>query len=262
MGRMNGRLAVLAAIFLALMAIPTPAYAAANDDFDAATAITSLPFSGSADFSTATPAADDPTDCQFGTPTAWFAYTAPEDQRVAASVALTAGHGHISAYTGSRGALTNAGMCDQHSGILAVSPGATVYFMVADVFFSGGVETFSLLLAPPLVSVDASINTRATLTRGGTVILTGTVTCNTPAQVDVNGELRQKKGLNIVRGGYGVSVACGSSGIATWSAIVDGGSRAFLVGGATASLNSGGCDSFTCDFDNPTRTVSIKIVRR
>jgi len=134
---------------------------AANDDFDNATIIASLPFSNSFNLADATHASDDPTNSLFinedlaypqGGPTVWYRYTPTVDTDI---IADNAGGNFlvIFVYTGARGSLTNVAV-NTSSSFCAFGPlrplrlhtfaGVTYYFMVTDFTFCPVDLVFSL----------------------------------------------------------------------------------------------------------------------
>lgn len=244
---------IVLAVALALTAWATPARA----DTTSATPITAIPYSDAVDFSSA--AADtEATDCTYGLPTVWYTYTATSDQALVANASITT-HSHISVFTGSPGSLS-AIVCDSHPPTLfEITAGQTVYIAVVDIEGVGGVDTFTLQLAPPPFDIELTLNGVATLgSIPGTVIVSGTVTCNNDAEfVEVSGSLRQKQGLAVARGDFYVNSTC-SSTPTSWTATVDGGTRIFLTKAATLSAVAFGCDGFTCDSDTETRAVRVR----
>ena len=254
-GRVRRRLLLLILVAAAMLA-GTPAWA----DTATATPINSVPYSDSIDFSTAS-ADTDATDCTYGMATVWYTYTSPSDQALVANASTTT-HSHVSILTGSPGSLT-ALVCDAHPPArIEVASGQTVYLAVVDIDGSGGSDTFTLEVAPPPFEVAVTLDGLAKLgSAPGTAIVSGTATCNTDAEIYISGNLRQKQGLNLVRGEFGVYSPCSSDPI-SWTTSVDGGSRVFLTKSATLIGTASGCDrfQFTCDSDSATRTV--KIVRK
>src|SRR6266498_706731 len=122
-----------------------------NDDFDAAVAVGSLPFSNSISTVGATSAPDDPTGCT-NNGSVWFNFTPDHDTLLQAD---TFGSGYdtvLSAYIGTRGALSLVpGACNDDSGstqsrITFTSTAGTAYhFLVGQCCGSGGGSlTFSL----------------------------------------------------------------------------------------------------------------------
>jgi hypothetical protein len=117
-----------------------------NDDFDNATAITSLPFHDALDTAAATVAPDDPTDCA-GTNvhTVWYAFTATADATLTADTTQSSYLAVVCIYTGSRGTLNKVADGLQQASFQA-SAGVTYYLIVADYvsFGEGGNLVFQL----------------------------------------------------------------------------------------------------------------------
>lgn len=142
---------LLVALVASLLHASPPALAAppANDDFNAATVIGALPFSGFQDTFEATPAVDDP-NCSFGSEaTVWYAFTPAENQRLTANTFGSDFDTVLSAYTGSRGAL-NRVACNDDAGngfqsriAFDATAGTTYYFMIGSFDF-GGQLSFAL----------------------------------------------------------------------------------------------------------------------
>jgi probable HAF family extracellular repeat protein len=134
--------------------IPPPP---ANDDFEAATVITALPFSDSLDTSSATTAPDDP-NCRGQGPTVWYTFTAPATQRIDANTFGGAVEGSydtvLTVYRGRRGALEEIACNDDAGSVLSqvifeATAGETYYFMIGS-FGSGagGPLVFDVSVAP------------------------------------------------------------------------------------------------------------------
>lgn len=152
--RSRGRMAVVSVVAAALATVvPGVAHAAAppaNDDFDNATVVTSLPFTAQEDSGAATKAADDPGWCSgyAAAGTVWFSYTATQDGLLRAT---TAGSDHrtlLSANTGARGGLLNvADACDFGTGpaiTFRATAGTTYSFLVAGIDTPGGALEFAV----------------------------------------------------------------------------------------------------------------------
>jgi hypothetical protein len=88
-----------------LASVPTPA----NDDFDNATAITTLPFMDARDTTGATTATDDPRACFYPQASVWYSFTAPANMKVEASTSGSDYLAFVAIFTGSRGALSAVG---------------------------------------------------------------------------------------------------------------------------------------------------------
>jgi hypothetical protein len=129
-------LAVVVAALLGTL-VPGVAHAAPpdNDDFDASTPITALPFTTQLDRTEATRALDDPTNC-VGWPaegSVWFHHTTTEDGIVRIDTDGSDLDVKLSVLIGSRGDLRSLG-CSGPGGplTLRVTAGQTYYFMAAD----------------------------------------------------------------------------------------------------------------------------------
>ncbi len=112
-----------------------------NDDFDAATAITTLPYTDTQDLTDYTLAADDPLlACAAGdrgAHSAWYVYVSPTDARLAVDTLGSEVDAVLAVYTGTRGALTLLACNDDAHGEQAqlrgldVAQGTTYYFEAA-----------------------------------------------------------------------------------------------------------------------------------
>jgi hypothetical protein len=134
----------------------------ANDDFDDAVVITSLPFTDNLNTSEATTAPDDPADpddpavCFVGSHTVWYQFTPSKNMRINANTSGSDFDTGIAVFTGTRGALTFIGCNDdlltgrqvQSSVTFDAVAGQTYYFMVGSFGDSpGGNLVFNVKLA-------------------------------------------------------------------------------------------------------------------
>lgn len=96
----------------AVSSVPPPA----NDDFDAATSITVVPFSETIDVGSATSAPDDPSSsCGGQGPSVWYDFTPDSAGRYAISTEGSSYDTLVTVYTGSRGALSEVACNDNYS---------------------------------------------------------------------------------------------------------------------------------------------------
>jgi PKD repeat protein len=163
-------LAVATMLAVVLMIVlPARAAPPANDDFYAATNITSLPFSEGINTSEATSTPDDPyPTCNYPPnhtreATVWYQFIPPETQFVTAIAASNDYNNVLAVYTGAPGSFQQIA-CDilGHPVTLQAESGNTYYFMVAAMEPSpypdpsgggyGGWLNFSLSAAPPPVA--------------------------------------------------------------------------------------------------------------
>ena len=109
----------------------------ANNDFEAAQQVDSLPYEDNRDVLRATAAADDPWCLQHSTNTVWYRYTPSTDLAVAADTAGSGYDTRLCVYEGSRGALTEVASNDDANGTFFAAltanllAGTTYWFMVA-----------------------------------------------------------------------------------------------------------------------------------
>jgi hypothetical protein len=134
----------------------------ANDDFDDAIAIDSLPFNDAQDTRVTFTPDDDPTpDCGANVRnTVWYTYTAPADGIVRLRTEGSDFDTILSVWTGARGALTQVA-CDDRSGMgtaslidLEVTPGTTYHIMIGGDQGRSGDLSFSAVDLTPLVPVN------------------------------------------------------------------------------------------------------------
>ena len=228
----------------------------ANDDFDNATTVTEpLPFSDQVNTIDATTADDDP-DCFGQGPTVWYAYTPSVDILVEANTFGSDYDTALSAYTGTRGDLTQVA-CNDDSGMgvqsrvtVAALAGETVFFMVGAFFGGmGGELVFAVDEAPPPgppLIIDLAIDPAGSFDKAGTAFVSGTVTCSKPALVSISGELRQVVGRFVLLGFLDAFVFC--DGEASWEAIVSSETGVFRGGQAKISATGFAFDPETDEF--------------
>lgn len=130
----------------------------ANDDFDDANIVHTLPYTDTVDTTYATRAADDP-GCEGSTGTVWYAYTPASDMRLEVSAETTDYYAvEMSVYTGERGSLTQLFCTYAYDGAhyrFTVTAGETYYLMVGIPWGNAGRPiTFNLQEAPPLPPND------------------------------------------------------------------------------------------------------------
>jgi hypothetical protein len=137
--------------------------APANDDFDHATVIATVPFSDHVDTSGATSAADDPTSCSPANNSVWYSFIAPVNETVSIDT-FGGSFAFASAYTGSRGALTQVACGDMIGFSVAASwvatAGVTYHIMVAGPLGAGGNKALNVSaredLQPPVITSSAN----------------------------------------------------------------------------------------------------------
>lgn len=214
--------AVLALVFIGIAARPAAAQVPplsqevmdettppGNDDFDAATVVSALPFDDSIDTRGATGAADDPLcDGQCGT--VWYRYTPEGDNAIGVTTWGSTYDTRIFVYTGMRGALEWVSELSNASYRLAVSAGTTYHFMILSPTFdlTGGRLRFSVTDGPPL-SLALGLDPPAVMDkRSGIITVRGAITCSKPAQVFVSVRLERFLAQRYLRAGRVMALAC------------------------------------------------------
>jgi hypothetical protein len=132
-----------------------PAFAQpANDDFDAATVVTGLPFIDSISTVDATTAGDDPF-CNGFEHTVWYSFTPAQDATIRADTSGSDYSTSLSVYTGSRGALSQVACASLPAQVtFNASANTTYFFMVASVCCGNPGGNLVFRLNPPPANDD------------------------------------------------------------------------------------------------------------
>jgi hypothetical protein len=215
-----------------------------NNGFDNATVITSLPFSDSLDTTDATKANDDP-DCSGAedSHTVWYSFTPAADTDVSANTFGSDYDTTLSAYTGTRGALSQVACSDdsadslQSAILFTASAGVTYHLMVASFDgASGGAMVLSVAVAPPPLRMRITIGPNGSVNADGVARIRGTLTCSRRANpVNLFGSLRQERRTSVTLGYFDVAVRC-SAGSQRWRARVVGETGFYRDGRARATV--------------------------
>jgi hypothetical protein len=230
-------LATLVGVAAALTLGARPALAAppANDDFDNAVVIGALPFQDTRDTTEATTAADDP-DCVGRAHTVWYRFTPTVGATI---VAHTAGSDYdttLSAYTGTRGSLTQVACNDDAIGLqsriqLDVAAGTTYHFMVGSFDDSpGGNLVLTVQVLPPPMELAVDLAADGTVDQDGVATLHGTLTCSRQGEIDLTVGLRQRLDGRVSVGFAATTIDC--AGTEQWSVEVVGETGRFRPGDA------------------------------
>jgi hypothetical protein len=254
-------------VTLALLASPVQAAAPNNDEAGDALTIASVPYTTTLNTSEATVG---PEDSGCGLATVWYAFTPDTDGTYAFDTVGSDYDTTLAVLEGSPGSLSVLACNDDALGLLSALllqlQGGTTYYIEAGTCCgsgevgqvgSGGMLVLNVGPEHSPFSVELAVDRQATIgSTPGTAIISGTVTCNQPGFVDIYGDLRQKQGLNVVRGDFYASSTCSSTPTA-WTATVDAGSRVFLPKKATVNAQAYGCDPFTCDSTSLSEIVRL-----
>jgi hypothetical protein len=255
---------------LLLLLHPAAGLAAlANDDFDSATPVGTLPFTDTLDITQATVAGDDPLECFGGPPagTVWYSFTPTFSGLVAPVVVPNPYLFGVPLYTGSRGSLTLE-YCG--SVVYNVTAGVTYHFMLASLVPDLGTITFSLdRYIPPQVSLAVN-STGLVNPKTGEATLSGTFSCSSDIGAAIGddgaaGRLRQLFARRFfIDGFFDITPPTVCTGATTpWTATVVGSNGLFAAGkahvlaGVTACDSNGVCADATVDKD-----IQLKSARR
>lgn len=226
-------LAILVGVAAALALGTQPALAAPppNDDFDNAIVIPALPFQDTQDTTEATTAPDDP-DCVGRAHTVWYRFTPTVDATI---VAHTAGSDYdttLSAYTGTRGSLTQIACNDDAIGLqsriqIDVTAGTTYHLMAGSFDDSpGGTLVLTVQELPPPMQLSVDLAPTGSVNRRGVATLHGTLTCSRPGAIDLTVGLRQRESIGFA----GTTIDC--DGTERWRVRVVGETGGFRPGRA------------------------------
>jgi hypothetical protein len=245
----------------AAMAVPPP-----NDDFDAATVISSLPFTDSLNTTEATTASDDP-DCFGNGPTVWYSFTAGSDIHVDANTFGSDYDTTVSVYTGSRGSLTQIACNDDTGGVQSqvvfqATPGVT-YFIMVGAFASGPGGNLQLTVQetlPPEISL--SLDNTGFVDRQGVASISGSVSCNQPLGVNIGISLTQSVGRFVIQGFGGTFVNCEPPSV-PWRVSISGTNGRFAGGRAHVEADAFACNSAGfCTSDHKSADIRLRGVRQ
>lgn len=190
----------------------TPLPPVAGDDFDAATPVTTTPYSDTLDVSRATPAEDDPTDCFGNAASVWYAFTPSESGTLDISTAGSDYDPALGVYTGSRGALSPLACNDDDAGLTSyvsfeATEGVTYYVLAVAAWSSPpGTLQLSATLTPPAPPLTLRLGYDAQAVvdeQTGTVVVTVTVNCSRSVKATITVSVGQQLGNSGPRTGVG-----------------------------------------------------------
>jgi hypothetical protein len=121
------------------------------------------------------------------------------------------------------------------------------------------VAAATLAAHPARAQVDAIQVTLDSATIGsepGTVVLSGTVTCDNEVEAAVFGDVAQVQGLDIARDFFGLPLQC-SSAPSAWTTTSFGALRVFLPLPTTIEVNAQYCDELLCHTASISETVTL-----
>jgi len=236
----------------------TPPPPVANDDFDAATPISSTPYDGTVDVRGATAAADDPTDCYGSKGSVWYAYTPTVSGTADISTAGSDYDTALGVYTGFRGGLSQVACNNDADAALTshvtfqASAGVTYYILVT-AFGSASPGTLQLSVsftpAPPPLTLKLGYDPQAVVDeQTGIAVINGTISCSRSVRATITINVGQQLGNSTPRTGSGKDMISCSTKTANRFAITvaSTSSPGLSEGPATIKLLATGCDTKGC----------------
>ena len=266
---MKRAVTLLAISVFALGATPALAAAPSNDTIAGATAITTLPFSGSGDTSEATMDADElvaAAPCEaLGAPAiekaVWYAYTASAAATLLVETSASDYATGIAIYDGAPSAATFV-TCSPAMLTTSVAAGQTVYLMVfgSEPGSLGGTVRITVLEAPPPPEVAFTVDEIATFDpRSGAATIGGTYTCSGVVRyAEIDGDVSQAVGRFTINGFFRAPLTCDGSSH-TWTAQVTSMNGKFKGGQATVEATAFACGPVgSCGISSVTQRVRLR----
>jgi len=234
-----GALVETAYVRITVMLTPPP-----NDEIENAIPVTGLPFTHTQNTTTATMAPDDPF-CYGTMASVWFTYTPISGGRVEINTVGSNYGTTLSAYTGTRGNLSQLA-CNYNGSESRIrfdaTPGVTYFIMAGAPSWSApGLLTLNVVSAPPPLTMQLTFDPFSVVdASSGTVIVKGTTTCSAPSFVFVNGSIRQQHAGVELLGYFGAFVPC--DGVTPWEVPVSYLTGQTFNGRASALFVAGNAD--------------------
>jgi len=230
----------------------------ANDDISQATQLSPLlALHDFVDMSSASVAANDPTDCFSNIPNIWYAFTPTADTKLA--IASTFGQPSFSVYSGAPGALQLVS-CGSLPYVLDAKKGITYYIEIVDQ------EAVELVFGEAFALTDVAADQAATVQAGsGGVTVGGTITCNAQGGALVHIDLTQRINSKLVAEGVLTLFPSCSTASNRWNGVVapffGPAVGPFKPGQATITVTAEACGTplgsvFACD----SKVVTQKIL--
>lgn len=240
-----------------------------NDTAARAEVIPSVPGSVDGDSTSAT---GDGSPCGYWYDDAvWYSFMAPRDGRFHASVQGNgmSGYIHVTVATGTPDALSAVACpswANWDSGGTSgfdVTAGNTYYVMVASYYEGWGYQGAFTLTIDEALDVTAFAVTGGTVnTRTGVPTLSGVVSCNKDANVNIWGNARQKiDRRTYANAEFSGNVACVAGQSVAWTARAHWNDRPFVSGTVTAnvSADASSCDERACEGDSASSSATIRL---
>ncbi|ADD42911.1 hypothetical protein [Stackebrandtia nassauensis] len=235
----------------AVIAMPTPAFAAVpgNDEPAGAVDLGSLPAAVTQDTTEATYTPHG--GCTSGDAGAnvWYTLTVDADQRVVVDTAGSDYNTGLNVFAGDPDTGGFVGCSERNLRFDGFS-GVTYYIEIAACCGSstGGQLALSVSQAPEPPAVSVTVDPNGQFDTAGRATITGTASCAATVQfASVEVFVSQRVGRVIITGQNGANLDCEPGGAEVpWSVTVTGGNGLYRGGQATASVQSVGCNTSEC----------------
>jgi hypothetical protein len=223
--------------------------------------ISSLPFHDTVpDLGQATwnPSTDQP-NCGGSSDSLWYQITPQTSGPIAFDIAGSSnGEEILDVFTGTPGSLTNVG-CGAFGLIVNVTVGTTYWIMASDpCCITGGSLNFTVY--PPVApQATLTVNTTATVDRGGNALISGTVNCTgfIPNPGSVTGNVRQVyKRIYSITANFTATSGC--SGAQAWSALAQPTTGGFAQGYVTVNASASLCNMAGSANPSITKVIRLK----
>jgi hypothetical protein len=238
---------------------PSSGVVPANDNYEAATTITSLPFSATQDTTLATLRTSDPVcyDREGAAANVWYSVTVPTTQRLEVTVD-TNYSSHLVVATSTEDQST--WQCDTPQ--FEAQAGVTYLIGVAGTnsLRNSGQLTITVSAAPAAPAVSLRIAATGKVTkRTGVVRLSGSITCSgSDTSGPVSGTIKQVYRRVIHTQSFnGTSVTC-SGAPARWTAVIEPTTFKWTTGQATITASVTACNTSGCTQADAERKITLE----
>lgn len=257
---MKRSLALIAVMTMGFLSVPIAAHAAvrpANDDFDRARTVSTLPFAERFNIKGAGVADDEP-DCFGRARSIWYQFTPETDMRFFARVRRADFRSFVSVWTGTRDALSEV-FCDRYgTPVVDATAGTTYYIRVS----SGrrvheGTGKLVVKEAPPPLEFDLTVDPQGTIDSATEQItISGGASCSRAEDVYLYGAVRQVgPDRRFITAWFELEIEdCGAA--STWTTTMFG-DGVFEEGPASVEVTAYWCSRFECVDERMIESINL-----
>ena len=257
-------------LWMVFAAVPAFADPPANDDFEAAEVIATIPHTETIKTLEATSAESDPfPSCGNSSRerSVWYSYTPVQSEQIAANTLESSYNTILSVWTGAAGSLAEVACNDDAGGsqsrvFLDTVAGQTYYFLITSYGGPGGSLTFTLREPPAAPEMTLAVEDIGWVNiSSGRAVISGELICSPSMDASVYVELSQRQGGKLVAGSGYASLRC--DGTERWMIIARAGNKEFLPktagidAEAVAFVPEGGAVSSAASISSVLRACTI-----